>query len=117
MADKKVLVYINMNNKDYFIGILWSHFNRGKETSEFEYSRDWLSNPLAFSLEPAMYLGLGKQINPRQTPLFGSFGDSEPDSWGGILMKRYEVQKAKEENRSQKYWIIKSRNRKNGICI
>ena len=100
MADKKVLVYINLNNKDYFVGTLWSHFNRGKETSEFEYSREWLNNPSAFSLEPAMYLGLGKQINPRQTPLFGSFGDSAPDSWGRILMKRYEVQKAEEENRS-----------------
>jgi len=100
MADKKVLVYVNLNNKDYFVGTLWPHFNRGKETSEFEYSREWLNNPSAFSLEPAMYFGTGKLINPRQTPLFGSFGDSAPDNWGRILMKRYEIQKAKEENRS-----------------
>ena len=100
MSDKKVLVYISLSNENYFIGTLWSHFNRGRETSDFEYSKDWLKNPKAFSLEPALFLGAGKQVNPRQTPLFGSFGDSAPDTWGRILMRRYEAQIAKDENRS-----------------
>lgn len=100
MSDKKVLVYISLSNENYFIGTLWSHFNRGRETSAFEYSKDWLKNPKAFSLEPALFLGAGKQVNPRQTPLFGSFGDSAPDTWGRILMRRYEAQIAKDENRS-----------------
>ena len=30
-------------------------------------------------------------------PLFGSFSDSAPDSWGRILMRRYEAQLAKEK--------------------
>ena len=100
MSDKKVLVYISLSNENYFVGTLWSHFNRGRETSDFEYSKDWLKNPKAFSLEPALFLGAGKQVNPRQTPLFGSFGDSAPDTWGRILMRRYEAQIAKDENRS-----------------
>lgn len=100
MSDKKVLVYISLSNENYFVGTLWSHFNRGRETSDFEYSKDWLKNPKAFSLEPALFLGAGKQVNPRQTPLFGSFGDSAPDTWGRILMRRYETQIAKDENRS-----------------
>lgn len=100
MSDKKVLVYISLNNENYFVGTLWSHFNRGRETSDFEYSKDWLKNTKAFSLEPALFLGAGKQVNPRQTPLFGSFGDSAPDTWGRILMRRYEAQIAKDENRS-----------------
>ena len=100
MSDKKVLVYISLSNENYFVGTLWSHFNRGRETSDFEYSKDWLKNPKAFSLEPALFLGAGKQVNPRQTPLFGSFGDSTPDTWGRILMRRYEAQIAKDENRS-----------------
>ena len=53
-------ILINLNNRDYYVGTLWSHFNRCKETSEFEYSRDWLNNPSAFSFKPAMYLGFGK---------------------------------------------------------
>lgn len=100
MSDKKILVYISLSNENYFAGTLWSHFNRGRETSDFEYSKDWLKNPKAFSLEPALFLGAGKQVNPRQTPLFGSFGDSAPDTWGRILMRRYEAQIAKDENRS-----------------
>lgn len=100
MSDKKVLVYISLSNKNYFVGTLWSHFNRGRETSDFEYSKDWLKNPKAFSLEPALFFGAGKQVNPRQTPLFGSFGDSAPDNWGRILMRRYEAQIAKDENRN-----------------
>lgn len=102
MADKKVLVYINLNKKDYFVGTLWSHFSRGKETSDFEYSDEWLNNSRAFSLEPALYFGKGKQVNPRQVPLFASFGDSAPDTWGRILMRRYEAKMAKKENRQPK---------------
>lgn len=102
MSDKKVLIYISLSNENYFVGTLWSHFNRGRETSDFEYSKDWLKNSKAFSLEPALFLGAGKQVNPRQTPLFGSFGDSAPDTWGRILMRRYEAQIAKDENRSPK---------------
>ena len=100
MPDKKILVYISLSNDNYFVGTLWSYFNRGRETSDFEYSKDWLKNPKAFSLEPDLFFGAGKQVNPRQTPLFGSFGDSAPDTWGRILMRRYEAQIAKDENRS-----------------
>jgi len=100
MSDKKVLVYIELNGENHFVGTLWSHFNKGKETSDFEYSKEWLENKMAFSLEPGLYFGSGKQVNPRQVPLFGSFGDSAPDTWGRILMRRYENKIAKEENRT-----------------
>ncbi len=100
MSDRKVLVYIELNSENHFVGTLWAHFNRGKETSDFEYSKEWLNNNKAFSLEPGLFFGSGKQVNPRQTPLFGSFGDSAPDTWGRILMRRYESRLAKEENRS-----------------
>ena len=96
----KILVYINLDCVDYFVGALWSHFSRGKETSDFEYSDEWINNKKSFSLEPGLYLGKGKQVNTRQVPLFGSFGDSAPDTWGRILMRRYENQLAKKENRS-----------------
>lgn len=99
MSDKKVLVYIQLNNENHFVGTLWSHFNRGKETSDFEYSKEWLNNKNAFSLEPGLFFSVGKQVNPRQIPLFGSFGDSAPDTWGRILMRRYENKLSKDENR------------------
>lgn len=100
MADKKVLVYINLDCVDYFVGTLGSHFSRGKETSDFEYSNEWLNYKNSFSLEPGLFFGKGKQVNTRQLPLFGSLGDSAPDTWGRILMRIYENQLAKKENRS-----------------
>ncbi len=100
MADKKVQVYINLNQVDYFVGTIWSHFLRGKESSDFEYSNEWLNNEKAFSLEPGLFLGKGKQVNVRQIPLFGSFGDSAPDTWGRMLIRRNENAQAKKEGRS-----------------
>lgn len=102
MADKKILVYIEINNDNHFVGTLWSHYSRNHETSDFEYSKEWLNNPLRFSLQPSLSLYQGKQVNLRPTPLFGSFGDSAPDSWGRQLMRRYEAKLAKEENREEK---------------
>lgn len=102
MSDKKVLVYIELNGENHFVGTLWSHFNRGKETSDFEYAKEWLNNKNAFSLEPGLFFSTGKQVNPRQVPLFGSFGDSAPDTWGRVLMRRYENKLAKNENRAPK---------------
>lgn len=102
MSDKKISVYINLNGADEFVGTLWAHFYRGKETSDFECSREWLSNRKAFSLELGLFLGAGKQVNPRKIPLFGSFSDSAPDTWGRILMRKYEAQLARENNRNPK---------------
>ena len=99
MSDKKTLAYINLDGKDFFVGTMWSHFSRGKETSDFEYSSQWLKNKDSFSLQPALFLGAGKQVNARRMPMFGAFGDSAPDTWGRMLMRRYEAQLAKKEAR------------------
>lgn len=100
MLNKKVLVYISLNGVDEFVGTLWIHFCRSKESADFEYSREWLNRQQAFSLEPGLFLGTGKQVNPRKTPLFGSFSDSAPDTWGRILMRKYEAQLARENSRN-----------------
>lgn len=102
MADKKVLVYINLSGEDYFIGEMWSRFNKGKETSTFEYADTWLNRKEKFSLEPNLFLGKGQQPTRQGIKIFGAFGDSAPDTWGRILMRRYEAKLAKEENRPSK---------------
>ena len=99
MADKKVYVYVNLNDEDFFVGEMWSHFNKNKETATFEYSDAWLSKELAFSLEPNLFLGKGKQVARQGIKIFGAFGDSAPDTWGRVLMRRYEVKLAKKEQR------------------
>lgn len=99
MSDKKTLVYINLDGQDSLVGTMWSHFSRGKESSDFEYSGAWLKNKESFTLQPALFLGAGKQVNVRRMPLFGAFGDSAPDTWGRMLMRRYEAQLARKEDR------------------
>jgi serine/threonine-protein kinase HipA len=102
MADKKILVYINLNGEDFLVGEMWSHFKNNKETSTFEYSPQWLTNEKRFSLEPNLSLGKGQYHTRQGIKIFGAFGDSAPDTWGRILMKRYEAKLAKQENRQPK---------------
>lgn len=102
MADKKIYVYINLNGEDLLVGEMWSHFKNGKETSTFEYANEWLTRKESFSLEPNLFLGSGPQSTRKGIKIFGSLGDSAPDTWGRILMRRYETKLAKEENRQPK---------------
>lgn len=102
MADKKVYVYINLNGEDFLVGEMWSHFNKGKETSTFEYADEWLTREERFSLEPNLYLGKGPQSTRKGIAIFGAFGDSAPDTWGRVLMRRYEAKLAKQENRQSR---------------
>ncbi len=65
----------------------------------FEYLHEWLNHPGCFNIDPDLSLDKGV-FHPR--PDIGSFGmllDSSPDRWGQTLMKRREVQEAKDEKR------------------
>ncbi len=99
MADKKVYVYISLNGEDFLVGEMWSHFNKNRETSTFEHADEWLARKEVFSLQPNLFLGKGKQAARQGIKIFGAFGDSAPDTWGRVLMRRYEAKLAKQENR------------------
>jgi len=64
----------------------------------FEYHPDWLGHEGAFSLEPALQLGRGAYAP--QAGLYGSIGDSAPDTWGRRLMQRAERKRAEREGRN-----------------
>lgn len=98
--ERRVLVYIDIEGEPLFVGRLWSRYQRGRETASFEYDRSWLAHPQAFSLEPALSLDVGQHHTPQGKAIFGAFGDSAPDRWGRVLMRRAERQKARAENRS-----------------
>lgn len=102
MSDKKILVYINLEGKNFLVGEMWSHFKNRKETSTFEYASQWLKLEKRFSLEPNLSLGKGQYHTRQGIKIFGAFGDSAPDTWGRVLMRRYEAKLAKEENRQPK---------------
>jgi serine/threonine-protein kinase HipA len=81
------------------VGTLYRHAKSGEEAYSFEYHPEWLNDKsFRFSLEPALRLTSGAFA-----PLggmFGSIGDSAPDTWGRRLMQRAERRLAEQEKRA-----------------
>ncbi|HEU0082282.1 MAG TPA: HipA N-terminal domain-containing protein, partial [Bradyrhizobium sp.] len=97
MADIEVHIDFSAGSKR--VGTLRRHAHRGQEMTSFEYHPDWLADPARFSLEPALTLNRGAFTPPAGAPVFGSIGDSAPDTWGRRLMLRAERRRAQRERR------------------
>lgn len=82
------------------VGTLHRHARRGVEAVSFEYHADWLADDARFSLEPALTLHRGAFAPAGALRIFGSIGDSAPDTWGRRLMQRAERRRADHEGRS-----------------
>ena len=92
--DTEVLVYMDLDGAPVLTGRLWARLRKGRNSATFEYDQDWLAHPARFSLEPALQLGPGPFHTPIGKPLFGALGDSAPDRWGRVLMRRAERRRA-----------------------
>jgi serine/threonine-protein kinase HipA len=98
--EKEVLVYVDLQGTPHLVGRLWARVRKDRETATFEYDQSWLAHPEHFSLEPALKLGPGPFHAPSGKPLFGAIGDSAPDRWGRVLMRRAERRRAEHERRA-----------------
>jgi serine/threonine-protein kinase HipA len=97
--DRDVLVYADLSGVPIKVGRLWSRVRKGRENATFEYDDQWLQHPERFALEPSLALGAGPQHIPSGRALFGALGDSAPDRWGRLLMRRAERMHAAHEGR------------------
>jgi hypothetical protein len=94
-----VEVHIALGEATLRVGTLYAPERGGDRAPVvFEYHPDWLNHAAAFSLEPALQLGRGA-FAPN-AGLFGSIGDSAPDTWGRRLMQRAERRAAEREART-----------------
>ena len=93
-------VHIDLADGQRRVGTLHRAPGRGAETVIFEYHADWLADPDHFSLEPALTVGPGPFVPAPGQRLFGSIGDSAPDTWGRRLMQRAERRRAEVEGRA-----------------
>jgi serine/threonine-protein kinase HipA len=93
-------VGIELNGGMRRVGIARSNKARGTETVTFEYADTWLSESDRFSLEPALVLGRGTFAPATGQRIFGSIGDSAPDTWGRRIMQRAERRRAEREGRA-----------------
>jgi serine/threonine-protein kinase HipA len=98
MAD--IEVHIDLEGRSRPVGLAHSNRVRGNETVVFEYVSEWLVDPDRFSIEPALALTRGGFAPPAGQAVFGSIGDSAPDSWGRRLMQRAERRLAEREGRA-----------------
>jgi serine/threonine-protein kinase HipA len=94
VTETQVLVHVDLGGVPLLAGRLWARLRRGRESASFEYDPGWLAFPGRFSLEPALALGPGPFHTPVGKSLFGALGDSAPDRWGRVLMRRAESRRA-----------------------
>lgn len=93
----EIEVHIDLDGRAREVGLVRRNLVRGSETILFEYADAWLTDPERFSLEPALALTRGAYAPPAGQPIFGSIGDSAPDTWGRRLMQRAERRRAERE--------------------
>ena len=92
--ETEALVHVDLDGSPVLVGRLWARMRKGRDSASFEYDESWLEHNDRFALEPALQLGPGPFHTPRDKPLFGGIGDSAPDRWGRVLMRRAERRRA-----------------------
>lgn len=95
--ERQVSVYVDLAGVSHLVGRLWGRVRKDKESATFEYTDTWQQNPNRFSLEPALKLGPGQFHTTADRAMFGAIGDSAPDTWGRVLMRRMASRRAKRE--------------------
>src|ERR1041385_5454200 len=98
--DREVLVHVELQGTPHLVRRLWARMRKDRESATFEYDKNWLTHAERFSLEPALTLGPGPFHTPSDKPLFGAIGDSAPDRWGRVLMRRAERRRAEREGQT-----------------
>ncbi|MEA1927950.1 MAG: type II toxin-antitoxin system HipA family toxin [Candidatus Auribacterota bacterium] len=98
---KAILVYIDLEDTTQLVGRLWPRSGKKHPGASFEYDRSWLENPARFALEPALSLLTGTFHTPAGKAVFGAIGDSAPDRWGRVLMRRAARRYAKKTGQIQ----------------
>jgi serine/threonine-protein kinase HipA len=93
-------IHVDLGGHVRRVGLARLNKVRGTETITFEYADGWLTDPDCFSIEPALTLTRGTFPLPPGQSLFGSIGDSAPDTWGRRLMQRAERRQANREHRA-----------------
>ena len=64
----------------------------------FFYDREWLKQPIAFSIDPQLSLDAAPFFPKPEAGNFGIFLDSSPDRWGQALMRRREFCRPRMKN-------------------
>ncbi len=81
------------------VGTLRRHSGARRERVTYEHDPDWLKHPDAFQFDPTLPLRPGNHHPGANKEMFGTLGDSAPDTWGRKLMDRRERRLSEQEGR------------------
>ena len=95
MSSQQIYISIELGEETHKVGKLWFHQRGARQSASFEYDPDWLKHSEKFALDPALQLTSGAFHTTPDQILFGAIGDSAPDRWGRVLMRRAESMRAK----------------------
>ena len=96
---REIEVHISLGGETSRVGTLFRQAARGRESVTFQYHEAWLQHAVRFSLEPSLVVGGGMFHPGKGREMFGSIGDSAPDTWGRRLMQRAERRAARTQGR------------------
>lgn len=80
-------------------GTLRRHADVNRERVTYEHDTDWLKSPSVFQFDPTLPMRRGVFHSGVEKEMFGTLGDSAPDTWGRSLMRRRERREADREGR------------------
>lgn len=92
-------VHIDYAQGHHLVGLMRLNEGRKGQSVSFEYDRGWVEADHGFSLEPALLKSTGVFPPGTDREIFGSLGDSAPDTWGRQLMRKQERRCAQTERR------------------
>ncbi len=92
-------VYIDAHGVITQSGILRRYAGSNRERVTYEHDIDWLKDPKAFQFDPTLPMRRGVFHPGGDRVMFGTLGDSAPDTWGRSLMRRRERRRAEREGR------------------
>ncbi|MGB3685883.1 MAG: type II toxin-antitoxin system HipA family toxin [Ornithinimicrobium sp.] len=81
----ELTVYVDIDGAPVRAGIAYFTVGRKRVSTSFIYDSDYLANPSAFDVEPALPRQSGQQYVDKMP---GSFQDSSPDRWGRNLINK-----------------------------
>ena len=97
-----VEVYLDAYGTLRRVGLLRRHAGARRERVTYEHDPEWLRTPEAFQFDPSLPLTAGVISPPDGREMFGTLGDSAPDTWGRELMRRRERRNAEQEDRERR---------------
>jgi len=92
--DTEALVHVDLDGQPILAGRLLARTHRDRDSASFDYDEEWLRRPDRFAIDPVLQLGPGPFHTPADKAMFGAIGDSAPDRWGRLLMRRAERRRA-----------------------